>query len=41
MRIWHALWVQRIDERMAKVRRRQTEEERARRNRPAPPDWMV
>ncbi|MFF8681154.1 DUF6233 domain-containing protein [Streptomyces sp. NPDC015237] len=41
LRIWHALWVRRIDTRIAAIRQRQAEEERGRRNRPALPDWVV
>ncbi|PPS91481.1 hypothetical protein BZZ08_00361 [Streptomyces sp. MH60] len=41
MRIWHALWVQRIDTKIAALRQRQLEEEHGRRNRPTPPEWTV
>ncbi|MFL9658696.1 DUF6233 domain-containing protein [Streptomyces sp. PB17] len=41
LRIWHALWVQRIDAKAAAIRQRQAEEEHGRRNRPAPPEWIV
>ncbi|MGX1025527.1 hypothetical protein RKD37_000036 [Streptomyces ambofaciens] len=41
LRIWHALWVQRIDAKAAAIRQRQAEEEYGRRNRPAPPEWIV
>ncbi|MBB4796205.1 hypothetical protein BJY54_006909 [Streptomyces nodosus] len=41
MRVWHPLWVERIDRKIQAVRRRQAEEERGRRNRPEHPDWIV
>ncbi|MEU6258626.1 DUF6233 domain-containing protein [Streptomyces sp. NPDC047043] len=41
LRVWHVLWLQRIDAKIAAVRQRQAEEEHGRRNRPRPPDWIV
>ncbi|MFD3932650.1 DUF6233 domain-containing protein [Streptomyces sp. NPDC058614] len=41
LRVWHALWLERIDRKVADVQQRQAEEERGRRNRPRPPDWVV
>lgn len=41
MRVWHALWLQRIDAKIAALQQRQAEEDRGRRNRPRPPDWIV
>ncbi|WP_234374987.1 MULTISPECIES: DUF6233 domain-containing protein [unclassified Streptomyces] len=41
LRIWHALWVQRIDAKIAALQRRQAEEESGRRRRPRPPEWIV
>lgn len=41
LRVWHALWMERIDRKIADLQRRQAEEERGRRNRPQPPDWIV
>ncbi|MYR64065.1 hypothetical protein GTY54_50320, partial [Streptomyces sp. SID625] len=41
LRIWHALWARRIDDKIAARRQRLAEEERGRRARPAPPDWVV
>ena len=41
LRTWHAMWLERIDRQIAYVRKRQAEEERGRRNRPKPPDWVV
>ncbi|WP_330358351.1 hypothetical protein [Streptomyces chartreusis] len=37
LRVWHALWLERIDRKIAAVQRRQAEEERGRRVRPDPP----
>jgi hypothetical protein len=41
LRVWHAMWLQRIDTKIAAVRKRQAEEEHGKRNRPQPPDWVV
>ncbi|MFD8255539.1 DUF6233 domain-containing protein [Streptomyces werraensis] len=41
LRVWHTIWLQRIDAKIATLTRRQTEEERGRRSRPAPPEWIV
>ncbi|MER5938437.1 DUF6233 domain-containing protein [Streptomyces sp. NPDC001928] len=41
LRVWYALWVERIDRKIAAVQRRQAEEESGRRNRPERPDWIV
>lgn len=41
LRVWHALWLKRIDNKIAAVRQREAEEERGRRNRPRDPDWFV
>ncbi|WP_232838793.1 DUF6233 domain-containing protein [Streptomyces geranii] len=41
LRVWHALWLERIDRKIAHVRQRQAEEEHGRRTRPLPPDWIV
>lgn len=41
LRIWHAMWVQRIDNKIAAIRQRQAEEEHGRRHRPTPADWIV
>ena len=35
------MWLERIDRQIAYVQKRQAEEERGRRNRPRPPDWVV
>ncbi|MFM9540045.1 DUF6233 domain-containing protein [Streptomyces turgidiscabies] len=41
LRVWHALWLERIDRKIAFLRQRQAEEEHGRRNRPLRPDWVV
>ncbi|MER5602904.1 DUF6233 domain-containing protein [Streptomyces sp. NPDC002265] len=41
LRVWHALWLQRIDAKIAAVQQRQAEENRGRRSRPVPPEWIV
>ncbi|GAA5207615.1 DUF6233 domain-containing protein [Streptomyces thinghirensis] len=41
LRIWHALWVERIDAKLAARRQRRAEEEYGRRHRPPPPEWIV
>ncbi|MFE5923076.1 DUF6233 domain-containing protein [Streptomyces sp. NPDC056468] len=41
LRVWHALWVERIDHKIAAVQRRQAEAEHGQRSRPEPPDWIV
>ncbi|WP_020124721.1 DUF6233 domain-containing protein [Streptomyces canus] len=41
LRIWHALWLHRIDAEIARLERRQAEEERGRRRRPQPAEWVV
>ncbi|MGV9277757.1 DUF6233 domain-containing protein [Streptomyces griseosporeus] len=41
LRVWHAMWIERIDRKIAAVRQRQAEEKRGRRNRPARPEWVV
>lgn len=41
LRVWHTMWLQRIDAKIAALARRQTEEERGRRNRPSPPEWII
>ncbi|MFF3378153.1 DUF6233 domain-containing protein [Streptomyces sp. NPDC002680] len=41
LRVWHALWLERIDHKIAYLQQRQVEEEHGRRNRPQPPDWIV
>ncbi|MGW3289435.1 DUF6233 domain-containing protein [Streptomyces sp. NPDC001002] len=41
LRIWHAMWVDRIDCKAAYLRRRQAEEDRGRALRPPAPDWIL
>ncbi|MEU5242607.1 DUF6233 domain-containing protein [Streptomyces asoensis] len=41
LRVWHAMWLARIDAKIADVRKRQTETERGRARRPRPPEWTV
>ncbi|MFF9803009.1 DUF6233 domain-containing protein, partial [Streptomyces rochei] len=41
LRVWHAMWLQRIDAKIAAVRKRQAEQEHGRRTRPRPADWVV
>ncbi|MGW3312090.1 hypothetical protein ACWDG9_36535 [Streptomyces sp. NPDC001073] len=41
LRTWHAMWLERIDRQIAYVQKRQAEEERGRRSRPRPADWVV
>lgn len=41
LRTWHALWLDRIDRKIAAVRPRESEAERGRRRRPPEPDWVV
>jgi hypothetical protein len=41
MRVWHILWLQRIDAKIAALQKRQDEQEHGRRSRPRPPEWIV
>ncbi|MGW0969900.1 DUF6233 domain-containing protein [Streptomyces sp. NPDC002516] len=41
LRVWHAMWLQRIDTKIAALREREAEREQGRRNRPPEPDWVV
>lgn len=41
MRIWHALWLRRVDAKIEAVRQRQREQEHGLHSRPAPPEWIV
>lgn len=41
MRIWHALWLDRIDRKTARLQQRQAEEERGRAQRLPAPDWVL
>jgi hypothetical protein len=41
LRVWHAMWLERIDDKIAAVRQRRAEEERGRQRLPAPPEWVA
>ncbi|WP_329438391.1 DUF6233 domain-containing protein [Streptomyces canus] len=41
LRVWHALWLSRIDGKIALLERRKAEEEHGRRTRPPKPEWVV
>ncbi|WP_260474621.1 DUF6233 domain-containing protein [Streptomyces sp. WAC 05379] len=41
MQVWHALWIERIDRKIAALQRRQAEEEPGRQIGPEHPDWIV
>ncbi|GAB7111099.1 hypothetical protein JCM4814A_94180 [Streptomyces phaeofaciens JCM 4814] len=41
LRVWHAMWLARIDAKITAVRQQQAEQERGRRNRPRQPEWTV
>jgi hypothetical protein len=41
LRVWHALWLHRIDAKIARLERRKAEEEHGRKNRPQPAEWVV
>ncbi|MGW2965126.1 DUF6233 domain-containing protein [Streptomyces sp. NPDC001220] len=41
LRIWHAMWLERIDRKAADLRQRQAEEDRGRARRPPAPDWIL
>jgi hypothetical protein len=41
LRVWHAMWLQRIDTKIAALQERNAEQEQGRNNRPQEPDWIV
>ncbi|MCX4617287.1 hypothetical protein [Streptomyces mirabilis] len=41
MRVQHAMWLQRIDTKIAALQKREAEQEQSRKNRPQEPDWIV
>ncbi|MET7596987.1 MULTISPECIES: DUF6233 domain-containing protein [unclassified Streptomyces] len=41
LRVWHAMWLERIDRKIAAVRSREAEREQGRSSRPDAPDWIV
>ncbi|MFF7845272.1 DUF6233 domain-containing protein [Streptomyces ossamyceticus] len=41
LRVWHAMWLARIDAKIAALQKREAEIEHGRQRRPAEPDWFV
>jgi hypothetical protein len=41
LRVWHAMWLARIDAKIEALQRRQAEVEQGRERRPRPPEWTV
>jgi hypothetical protein len=41
LRVWHAMWLERIDAKIAALHRQKAEQERSRRSRPRSPEWLV
>ncbi|MET7456852.1 DUF6233 domain-containing protein [Streptomyces sp. NPDC005574] len=41
LRVWHTLWLSRVNAKIAALEQRQAEQERGRRSRPEPPEWLV
>ncbi|MET9760133.1 DUF6233 domain-containing protein [Streptomyces sp. NPDC006372] len=41
LRVWHAMWLARIDNKIVYLQRREAEREHGRRVRPATPEWIV
>ncbi|MGP4053075.1 DUF6233 domain-containing protein [Streptomyces sp. 2A115] len=41
MRVWHAMWLDRIDAKIAAVRQREAEQQHGRENRLPVPEWIV
>src|SRR5262245_46111104 len=41
MRVWHEMWLPRIDHKIALLVQRQAEQERGRRAKPQTPEWIV
>ncbi|MFJ3229227.1 DUF6233 domain-containing protein [Streptomyces sp. NPDC086783] len=41
LRVWHRLWLERIDQKIEALRVRDAERERGEQARPAPPEWIV
>jgi hypothetical protein len=41
LRVWHAMWLARIDSKIADLQRREAEREHGQRSRPARPEWIV
>ncbi|MGW1507286.1 DUF6233 domain-containing protein [Streptomyces mirabilis] len=41
LRVWHAMWLQRIDTKIVALQKREAEQEQGRKNRPQEPDWII
>ncbi|MFF0001633.1 DUF6233 domain-containing protein [Streptomyces avermitilis] len=41
LRVWHALWLERIDRKIAALRMREAERQQGERARPTAPEWIV
>ncbi|MEV5011467.1 DUF6233 domain-containing protein [Streptomyces sp. NPDC055692] len=41
LRVWHAMWLRRIDRKISQVVQRQAEQDRGRRAKPRPAEWIV
>ncbi|EST17919.1 DUF6233 domain-containing protein [Streptomyces roseochromogenus] len=41
LRVWHAMWLARIDGKIEQLLQRQAEQEQGRRAKPQPPEWIV
>ncbi|MER5908833.1 DUF6233 domain-containing protein [Streptomyces mirabilis] len=41
MRVWHAMWLQRIDTKTAALQEQEAQQEQGQKNRPQEPDWIV
>ncbi|MFJ9097804.1 DUF6233 domain-containing protein [Streptomyces sp. NPDC102405] len=41
MRVWHALWLNRIDRKITLLERREAEAEHGRKDRPRSPEWVA
>ncbi|GGV91398.1 DUF6233 domain-containing protein [Streptomyces massasporeus] len=41
LRVWHAMWLARIDNKISDIQQREAERKHGRRARPARPEWIV
>ncbi|MGW7385475.1 DUF6233 domain-containing protein [Streptomyces sp. NPDC054794] len=41
LRVWHAMWLARIDCKIAAIVKQQAEQEQGRQRRPRPPEWII
>ncbi|WP_346009804.1 DUF6233 domain-containing protein [Streptomyces sp. SID1328] len=41
LRVWHAMWLARIDRKIELLLKRQAEQDHGRRTKPKPPEWVV